>query len=110
MVYHFTGWRARLKGVRRSGLSGVAAMRHRAVNVIRTRSTIDWSILSQCIIRSRDRPPLCIPISIVIMTISIAGLSFAQDAQPSNDKETTQASPSRDQTASAESQAQINVN
>ena len=110
MVYHFTGWRARLKGLRRSGLSGVAAMRHRAVNVIRARSTIDWSILSQCIIRSRDRPPLCIPISIVIMTISFAGLSFAQDAQPSNDKETTQASPSRDQTASAESQAQINVN
>jgi hypothetical protein len=110
VVYHFTGWRARLKGLRRSGLSGVAAMRHRAVNVIRARSTIDWSILSQCIIRSRDRPPLCIPISIVIMTISFAGLSFAQDAQPSNDKETTQASPSRDQTASAESQAQINVN
>jgi hypothetical protein len=44
------------------------------------------------------------------MTISIAGLSFAQNAHPSNDTETTQASPSRDQTTSTESQAQINVN
>ena len=111
VVYHFIGWRARrLKGVHRSGLAGVAAMRHRTMDVGPARSTIDWSILSQGVVRSRDRLLLCIPISIVIMTISFAGLSFAQIAQPPNDKETTQASPSRDQTASAESQAQINVN
>ncbi len=110
MVYHLIGWRARLQGVRRSGLAGVAAMRHRTMDVFRASSTIDWSILSQGIVRSRDRDPLYIPISIVIMTISVAGLSFAQNAQPSNDKETTQASSSRDQTASTESQPQINVN
>jgi hypothetical protein len=110
VIYHFIGWRARLKGVHGSRLAGVAAIRDRATDVIPASSTIDCSILSQGIVRSRDRHPLYIPISIVIMTISFAGLSFAQDAQPSNDKETTQASPSRDQTASAESQAQINVN
>ena len=110
MVYHLIGWRARLQGVRRSGLAGVAAMRHRTMDVFRANSTIDWSILSQGIVRSRDRHPLYIPISIVIVTISVAGLSFAQNAQPSNDKETTQASSSRDQSASAESQPQINVN
>jgi hypothetical protein len=85
-------------------------MRLRAVNVIRTRSTIDWSVLSQGIIRSRDRRSLYIPISIVIMTISVVGFSFAQNPQPSNDQETTQASSSRDRSASAESQTQINVN
>jgi hypothetical protein len=106
----FLGWRARLKGVHRSGLAGVAAMRHRTMDIGPASSTIDWLILSQGTVRSRDRPLLHIPISIVIMTISIAGLSFAQNAHPSNDPETTQASPSRDQTTSAESQAQINVN
>jgi hypothetical protein len=44
------------------------------------------------------------------MTISIAGLSFAQNAQPSNGTEISHPSASRDQATSAESQAQINVN
>src|SRR5580692_1064745 len=48
VVYHFIGWRARrLRGVHRSGLAGVAAMRHRTMDVGPGRSTIDWLILSQ---------------------------------------------------------------
>src|SRR5580692_664787 len=33
VIYHFIGWRARLKGVYRSGLAGVATMRHRTMDV-----------------------------------------------------------------------------
>ena len=110
VIYHFIGWRARLKGVHRSGLAGVAAMRHRTMDVGPATSTIDWFILSQGIVRLRNHPLLYIPISIVIMAISIAGPIFAQNAQPSNSKEITHPSASRDQATSAESQAQINVN
>lgn len=85
-------------------------MRHRTMDAGPARSTIDWLILSHRIVRSQYRPPLYSSISIVIMTISIAGLTLAQNAHPSSDTGTTQASPSLDQTTSAEPQAQINVN
>jgi hypothetical protein len=79
------------------------------MDVVPASSKIRWSILSPGVLRLRGHHLLCIPVTIVILTISVS-LSVAQNAPTLNDTQISHSAPPADQASSAESQPQINVN
>ena len=92
-----------------SVLGAARGRTQRVMDVIPISSTTGWSILFQAVVRSQDRHPTYLLITIVVLTISVS-LSFAQNARTSNDTQIAKAAPPNDQGASAKPQAQINVN
>ena len=98
-------------GIRQHFSTSRVCVRPRShIDLVPATSTTRWSILSLGVVPLRDHQLVCIPLTIVIVTISVS-LSLAQNVPTSNDTQISQsAPPGGDQAASAKSQAQINVN